>query len=120
MGMGMQTTLTIVAAERLGLAMEQVSVAYGDSGYPGVYLAGGSSQSASAGAALVAAHRELVTELLKLAGKDSPLSGLKPSEVGSRDGGVAALDDDSRFQGYTSILARTKHDYLSVQRRTCK
>jgi xanthine dehydrogenase YagR molybdenum-binding subunit len=115
MGMGTQTTLTIVAAERLGLPMEQVTVAYGDSRYPGMFLAGGSSQSASAGAAFVAAHRELVTELLKLAGKDSPLTGLKASEVGSRDSGLAALDDDSRFETYTSILARAKRENVSVK-----
>ena len=76
MGMGTQTTMTIVAAERLGLPMDQVTVAYGDSSFPGMFLAGGSSQTASAGAALVVAHRQLVTELLKLAGKDSPLAGL--------------------------------------------
>jgi xanthine dehydrogenase YagR molybdenum-binding subunit len=115
MGMGTQTTLTIVAAERLGLPMEQVTAAYGDSGYPGMFLAGGSSQTASVGAALVAAHRELVTELLQLAGKDSPLTGLKASEVGSRDGGLAALDDDTRFESYTSILTRAKREHVSVK-----
>jgi xanthine dehydrogenase YagR molybdenum-binding subunit len=115
MGMGTQTTLTIVAAERLGLPMEQVTVAYGDSGFPGMFLAGGSSQSASVGAALVAAHRELVIELLKLAGGDSPLAGLTASEVGSRDGGLAALDDDGRFESYTSILARAKREHVSVK-----
>src|SRR6201996_4119481 len=88
MGMGTQTTTTLVAAERLGLPMDRVSVAYGDSTFPGTFLAGGSSQTASVGAALVAAHRQLVTELLKLAGKDSPLAGLKASNVGSRDGGL--------------------------------
>ena len=115
MGMGTQTTLTMVAAERLGLPMEKVTVAYGDSVYPGTFLAGGSSQSASAGAALVAAHRELVTELLKLAGNDSSLAGLKANEVGSRDGGLAALDDDSRFETYTSILTRAKREQVAVK-----
>jgi xanthine dehydrogenase YagR molybdenum-binding subunit len=115
MGMGTQTTMTIVAAERLGLPMEQVTVAYGDSSYPGMYLAGGSSQSASVGAALVVAHRQLVTELLKLVGKDSPLAGLKAGDVGSRDGGLVALDDERRFESYASILGRAKRDHLSVE-----
>ena len=115
MGMGTQTTLTIVAAERLGLPMEQVSVAYGDSGFAGMLLAGGSSQTASAGAALMAAHRELTTQLLKLVSDGSPLAGLKPGEVGSRDGGLVALEDDSRFESYTSILARAKRESLSVK-----
>jgi xanthine dehydrogenase YagR molybdenum-binding subunit len=115
MGMGTQTTLTIVAAERFGLPMEQVTVAYGDSSYPGVFLAGGSSQTASVGAALVAAHHELVNELLKLAGKESALSGLKAHEVGSRDGGLAALDDESRFESYASILRRANRENVSVK-----
>jgi xanthine dehydrogenase YagR molybdenum-binding subunit len=115
MGMGTQTTMTIVAAERLGLPMDQVTVAYGDSSYPGMLLAGGSSQSASAGAALVVAHRQLVTELLKLVGKDSALAGLNVRDVGTRDGGLVALDDDSRFESYTSILSRAKRDHLSVE-----
>jgi xanthine dehydrogenase YagR molybdenum-binding subunit len=41
MGMGTSTTQTLVTAERLGLPMEQVTVVYGDSRFPGVVLAGG-------------------------------------------------------------------------------
>jgi len=115
MGMGTQTTTTVVAAERLGLPLDQVTVAYGDSSFPGTFLAGGSSQTASVGAALVAAHEQLVTELLKLAVKDSPLAGLQASHVRSRDGGLAALEDDNRFETYASILARAKRDHLTVQ-----
>ena len=115
MGMGTQTTLTIVAAERLGLALEQVSVAYGDSSYPGTFLAGGSSQSASAGAALVAGHRALVSELLQLVRDDSPLAGLEAGEIVSRDGGLAALNDENRFESYTSILARARREHVSVK-----
>ncbi len=58
--------------------MEQVSFGYGDSILPGIVLAGGSQQTASIGAAVIAAHHALVAELLKLAGNNSPLSGLKP------------------------------------------
>jgi xanthine dehydrogenase YagR molybdenum-binding subunit len=115
MGMGTQTTLTMVAAERLGFPMERVTVEYGDSSYPGVFLAGGSSQTASAGAALVAAHRELVTELLKLTGNDSPLAGLKASQVGSRDGGLMALDGADRYESYTAILTNAKRECISVK-----
>ena len=43
MGMGTSTTQTIVTAERLGLPLERVTVAYGDSSFPGSMLAGGSS-----------------------------------------------------------------------------
>ncbi len=63
--MGTATTTALVVAERLGLPMDQVTVGYGDSALPGVVLAGGSQQTASIGAAVLAAHRELVTELLE-------------------------------------------------------
>ena len=84
MGMGTATTTALVAAERLGLPMEKVTVDYGDSSLPGVVLAGGSQQTASIGAAVLEAHRELVAELLKLVSADSPLRGLKPEQVGGR------------------------------------
>ena len=108
MGMGTATAQTQVAAERLGLSFEDVTFRYGDNTLPGVVLAGGSQQTAAIGAGVIAAHRVLVTELLKLAGNDSPLAGLKPEEVGGLDGGLAALDDESRRESYASILARAQ------------
>ena len=115
MGMGTATTHTLVTAERLGLSLEQVSVAYGDSALPGLVLAGGSQQTASIGAAVIAAQHALVTELLKLAGNDSPLAGLKPDEVGGLDGGLAKLDEPERRESYVSILARAQRDELSAE-----
>jgi xanthine dehydrogenase YagR molybdenum-binding subunit len=115
MGMGTATVHAQILAERLGLPMKQVTVAYGDSRLPGVILAGGSQQTASVGGAVIAAHRKLVAELLKLAGDDSPLSGLKPDEVGGIDGAVCKLDDPKRCERYTSILARAGRDQLTVQ-----
>ena len=82
MGMGTATAQAQVAAERLGLPLEQVQVLYGDTLFPGAVLAGGSQQTAAIGASIIAAHRALVTELLKLAGNDLPLAGLSPDEVG--------------------------------------
>ncbi len=115
MGMGTATTHTLVCAERLGLPLEKVTVAYGDSAFPGIILAGGSSQTASIGAAVIAAHEALVTELLKLAGKASPLAGLKPEELGSRDGGLCKLDEPARRESYTAILTRAGRDELVVE-----
>jgi xanthine dehydrogenase YagR molybdenum-binding subunit len=115
MGMGTATTQTMVAAERLGLAMEQVTFKYGDSRLPGLFLAGGSQQTASIGATVIAAQRALVTELLKLAGNDSPLAGLKPDEVGGHDGGLCKLDEPGRCESYVSILHRAGHDEVTVE-----
>jgi xanthine dehydrogenase YagR molybdenum-binding subunit len=56
-------------------------------------LAGGSSQTASIAAAIIAVSEVLTKELLKLAGNDSPLAGLKSDEVKARDGGLCHVDE---------------------------
>ncbi|WP_312794821.1 xanthine dehydrogenase family protein molybdopterin-binding subunit [Tianweitania sp.] len=114
MGMGTSTAQTQVTAERFGLELDQVSFAYGDSFLPGQVLAGGSQQTASIGASVVAAQHALVAELLKLAGNDSPLAGLRADEVGGFAGGLAKLDDTGRHETYTSILSRAQRDEVSV------
>ncbi len=55
-----------------------------------------------------------MTELIKLAGNDSPLAGLSPDEVGSEDGGLAKLDDPARRESYGSILSRAQRDSVIV------
>jgi CO/xanthine dehydrogenase Mo-binding subunit len=84
MGMGTSTTHPMVAAEWRGIAMECVSVNCGDSDLAGMFLAGGSSQTVSVGASIIAAQRELVKQLLDLTGADSPLHGLTPDQVATR------------------------------------
>ncbi|NOG70396.1 xanthine dehydrogenase family protein molybdopterin-binding subunit [Roseicella sp. DB1501] len=115
MGMGTATAQSQVVAERLGLPLEAVSFAYGDSSLPGVVLAGGSQQTAAIGAAVAAAHRVLVAELLQLAGNDSPLAGLKPEEVGGLDGGLAGLEEPARRESYASILARAGREAVVAE-----
>ena len=114
MGMGTSTTQTIVTAERLGLPLERVTVDHGDSSFPGSMIAGGSSQTASIIGAVIAAQRSLVTELLALAGGDSPLAGLTADETGCRDEGLCELADPSRWESYSAILDRAGRDELTV------
>ncbi|MDB5821172.1 MAG: xanthine dehydrogenase family protein molybdopterin-binding subunit [Rhizobacter sp.] len=115
MGMGTSTVQTQVTAERLGLSMEQVKFCYGDSRFPGVVLAGGSQQTASIGGSVMAAQKALVTELLKLAGSDSPLAGLTPDEVTGLDAGLCKTDEPQRHESYAAILARASRDELVVE-----
>ena len=115
MGMGTATTHTLVAAERLGLPMDKVRFCHGDSRFPGVVLAGGSQQTASIGSAVMAAERKLVGELLALAGKESPLHGLKAEAVEGRDAGLAARDDPSRHESYAALLQRAGKEELVVE-----
>lgn len=115
MGMGTATAHTQVAADRLGLSLDQVDFRYGDTTLPGVVLAGGSQQTAAVGASVAAAHRALLTELLKLAGNDSPLAGLRPNEIGGMDGALCALADPDRRESYSSILSRAQRDEVTVE-----
>ena len=120
MGMGTSTTTALVAADRLGLPLDQVSISYADSDLPGVVLAGGSQQTASIGAAVIAAHRKLVTELLKLAGNASPLAGLGPDQVANEDGGLCSIDDPAKRESYASILSRAGRSEISVEASASK
>jgi xanthine dehydrogenase YagR molybdenum-binding subunit len=115
MGMGTATTHTIVTAERLGVPFDHVTFEYGDSRYPGTVLAGGSQQTASIGAAVIAAQNKLTEELLKLVDKTSPLHGLKPNQVGGRNGGLCKLDEPDRCETYASILDRAGRDDIVVE-----
>jgi xanthine dehydrogenase YagR molybdenum-binding subunit len=110
MGMGTATVQTQHIAERLGIPFESVTFEYGDTALPAGAIAGGSSQTASISAAVIAASEALTKELLKLAGNDSPLAGLKPHEIEARDAGLCKLDDAARKESFASILARAKRD----------
>ena len=107
MGMGTATVQAQHAAERLGLPLDRVTFEHGHTDLPTGTLAGGSSQTAAIVAAVAAAHDELVRELLKLAGNDSPVAGLGPDDVETRDGALRSRAEPERQETYTSILARS-------------
>ena len=115
MGMGTATVQAQVAAELLALPVEDVRFEYGDSNFPPGPPAGGSTQSASTIAAVSAARDALFEQLLKMAVGNSPLAGLKASDVVARDGGLASRNDPSRFESYSSILARAGRDEIECE-----
>ncbi|MCO6051920.1 xanthine dehydrogenase family protein molybdopterin-binding subunit [Mesorhizobium sp. RP14(2022)] len=115
MGMGTATVQAQAAAARLGLPLEKVRFDYGDTSLPKGVLAGGSTQTASISAAVIAANDELVKELIRLAGNDSPLAGLGADKLEARDEGLASVDEPGRHETYASILARAGRDHLEVE-----
>ena len=115
MGMGTSTAQTQIIAERLGLPMDHVTFVYGASSLPGLVLAGGSQQTASIGGAVIAAQKALVTALLKLVDRESPLHGLDTNEVGGRDGGLCKIDEPTRYESYATILSDASRDDLTVE-----
>ncbi|RTL94252.1 xanthine dehydrogenase family protein molybdopterin-binding subunit [Ancylobacter aquaticus] len=114
MGMGTATVQVQHAADRLGLPVEAIAFDLGDSALPAGSMAGGSSQTVSIAAAIMAATEKLTGELLRLAGNDSPLAGLRARDVQLVDAGIGGVADPSRHETYRSILARAARDEVSV------
>lgn len=104
MGMGTATVQAQHAAERLGLPLDHVRFDYGDAAMPKSPLAGGSCQSASIAAAILAVCTTLVKDLLELATDGSPLSGAGVDDVEMRDGGLYLKDAGGRGERYQDLL----------------
>jgi xanthine dehydrogenase YagR molybdenum-binding subunit len=113
MGMGTATVQAQHVAERLGLRLDQVTFEYGDTVLPAGSVAGGSSQTASIGAAVIAASAVFFKDLLKLTGNDSLLAGLKPDQVEARDGGLCKLGEPDAGHGATNWSPRPRRQCRS-------
>ena len=114
MGMGTATVQAQHAADRLGLSLEAITLETGDSALPAAAMAGGSSQTVSIAGAISAAAAKLTAELLRLAGNDTPLSGLRPGDVRLERGGVASVDEPARHESFGSILTRANREEVTV------
>ncbi len=108
MGQGAWTALAQIAADGLGLDLEKVEFRSGSSDLPNGGIAGGSSTTATSGAALHNAGADVIAQLAELAMTDerSPLFGAGNAGVVARDGRLLRRDDESRSESYADILAR--------------
>jgi xanthine dehydrogenase YagR molybdenum-binding subunit len=114
MGMGTATVLAQQVADRLGLPLAAVDIEIGDSALPAAPIAGGSGQTVSIAGAVLAAAEKLPAELLRLAGNDSPLAGLRPGEIQFGQEGLASAEEPGRHETFRSILSRANRDEVSV------
>lgn len=96
-GNGAYTVVAIVAADRLGLNVDQVTVEMGDTEYPPASLAAGSSHTASISHAVARACNELRDRIARAAAisNDGPLAGRDPADLRLRDNQVIASDGAS-------------------------
>lgn len=115
MGMGTATAQSQHIAERFGLPLEQVTFELGDTTLAAGSLAGGSSQTASIAAAVIAAGEQLIDQLLMLATGDSPLAGFKRDQVEAINGGLAVRGDTTRAETYAAILQRAGRTALQCE-----
>jgi xanthine dehydrogenase YagR molybdenum-binding subunit len=109
MGQGAWTALAQIAADGLGLDIDQVEFRSGTSDLPDGGIAGGSAHTATAGMAIHNAGADVVARLADLATSDdrSPLFGAGNAGVIARGGRLFRRDDESRSEGYSDILGRT-------------
>ena len=108
MGQGAWTALAQIAADGLGLDIDQVDFRSGTSDLPDAGIAGGSAHTATAGMAIHNAGADVIARLADLATSDnrSPLFGAGNAGVIARGGRLFRRDDESRGESYADILGR--------------
>jgi xanthine dehydrogenase YagR molybdenum-binding subunit len=108
MGQGAWTAFAQIAADGLGLDIEQVEFRSGTSDLPDAGIAGGSSHTATAGMAIHNAGAAVIAKLADLATNNerSPLFGAGNAGVVARDGRLFRRDDETRSESYSDILKR--------------
>ena len=108
MGQGAWTALAQIAADGLGIDLDQLEFRSGTSDLPDAGIAGGSSHTATAGMAIYNAGADAIARLAELATSDqrSPLFGAGNAGVIARGGRLSRRDDPSRSESYADILGR--------------
>ena len=103
LGTGMWTVLAIVGAECLGLPLERIRPALGDSALPAAPISWGSLSTASVSPAVQRAADSAKKKLIQFAVRDkkSPFGGMKPEEVSYENG---QLVGDGKTADFGSVL----------------
>jgi xanthine dehydrogenase YagR molybdenum-binding subunit len=107
-GTGTYTVMTQVAAESLGVPVDEVRFELGDSAMPRAPVSGGSMTAASVGPAVQSACRALREKLIALASDDasSPLAGVARERIAIRDGELLFVDDLKKHEPLAAFIAR--------------
>jgi xanthine dehydrogenase YagR molybdenum-binding subunit len=108
MGQGALTSLAQIAADALGLDIDQLEFRAGSSDLPDAGIAGGSGHTATAGMAIQGAGDSAIARLAELATNDpeSPLFGSGNVGISARGGRLYRNDDEHRSESFTDIMAR--------------
>jgi xanthine dehydrogenase YagR molybdenum-binding subunit len=116
-GTGTYTIMTQLAAEMLGLPLENVTAKLGDSTLPQSPVEGGSWTAASVAGAIGAAAGGLRKKLLRLAKKmpGSPLADAKPEDVMLADGKIVAKQDAARAISIAHAMRHGNVDRIEAE-----
>jgi xanthine dehydrogenase YagR molybdenum-binding subunit len=109
LGTGMWTVLAIVGAESLGLPLERIRPALGDSALPAAPTSWGSLSTASVSPAVQKAADSAKKKLVQFAVRDkkSPFSGMKPEEVSYENGQLVGGGKTADFGSVLNAMGRS-------------
>jgi xanthine dehydrogenase YagR molybdenum-binding subunit len=116
-GPGTYTMMAQIAAEMLGMPLDNVTVQLGDSALPDAPVEGGSFTTSSVGSAIHAACRAVREELLGLAQEmeGSPLAGATPDDVEFAEGRIRRKDDQRREVSVADVMRAGKADRIEKE-----
>jgi xanthine dehydrogenase YagR molybdenum-binding subunit len=116
-GPGTYTWMTQLAAEMLGVPIENVTAKLGDSALPDAPVQGGSFTVSSVGSAIHAACRAVQKELLALAQKmaRSPLAGAELDDVVFAEGKIRHKHEESREVSVADAMRAGKADRIEKE-----
>jgi xanthine dehydrogenase YagR molybdenum-binding subunit len=119
-GTGTYTIMTQVAADMLGLPLDNVTAKLGDSTLPQSQVEGGSWIAASVSNAIVTTCNAVRKELLGLATTmpGSPLAGAKPDDVVLADGKIVSKSDPTRSVSVADAMRHGAVDRIEQEKTT--
>jgi xanthine dehydrogenase YagR molybdenum-binding subunit len=119
-GTGTYTIMTQIAAQTLGLPLEQVTFQLGDSSLPNAPLEGGSFTASSVGTAVKAACEKVCERLFELARKaaNSPFADAALDSVTFADGHIRSRSDPSRSVSFADAMRSARLDVVEAEAST--
>ncbi|MGI8738393.1 MAG: xanthine dehydrogenase family protein molybdopterin-binding subunit [Gammaproteobacteria bacterium] len=116
-GTGTYTIMTQIAAETLGLAIEDVTFNLGDTSLPRAPIEGGSWTAVSVGSAVKAACEQVREKLFSLARdiEGSPLAGAHYKDITFTGGQMCLSSDASKAVSIRETIANARLDYIEEQ-----
>ena len=119
-GTGTYTIMTQVAADMLGLPLENISIKLGDSSLPQSPVEGGSWIAASVSNGIATTADAIRDELLRLAKQmpSSPLANMAADEVTLADGKLVSKGDASRSVSIADAMRHSAVDRIEQEKTT--
>ncbi|WP_027571821.1 xanthine dehydrogenase family protein molybdopterin-binding subunit [Bradyrhizobium sp. WSM1743] len=117
-GTGTYTIVAQVAADALGLPIENISVRLADSTLPQAPVEGGSWMAASSAHAVLGAAEDIRQELARLAKAmpDSPLADLDAAKVTLVDGMIASNDTNGAAVSIADVMHHSKLERIEKEK----